>query len=450
MKRRFVLLLILVMFTAVLHISEKADASNNAVKIQNEYNYSATDKIQNIIKGVDNQGNTVWTYSTGYYSEYSHCSYVVRRDKVYIFDGNTLIVKAVNNGYQYSKTYNIPTGMSMTEFDNEGNLYVIGAYESYVYKISSEGKLVWTARDEWIDYFHHYDMEVKNGSLYVCTYWSSQGYSYDVFNAYSTIDGSNVSYGTVKSYIEVGQTYHMNIDNKAGKEKIYIKAKKRRDYLYNFSLYINDKKVKTISDVPNMSCYIIDIQKGKKGKEIVFSGEGNNDITDRKFGIYTYRNGKMKKIGGNDYGYYSLIYMPEIKTNGNGLLTLSTNIIMDVGIGNYTGEIDLRLVKGKLKVVNPKLIKVDSVLTLGDEVLNLSKKTKVYQKAKSKSTVRKMLENGARVKILKLKLGKMKKTGNKYSPYTAKEVYAYIQDSSGNTGWIKIKTNIFQEVQYAG
>ena len=59
-------------------------------------------------------------------------------------------------------------------------------------------------------------MEVKNGSLYVCTYWSSQGYSYDVFNAYSTIDGSNVSYGTVKSYIEVGQTYHMNIDNKAG------------------------------------------------------------------------------------------------------------------------------------------------------------------------------------------------------------------------------------------
>lgn len=253
--------------------------------------------------------------------------------------------------------------------------------------------------------------------------------------------------GAVSSYIEANQTCYIDIDAQEGDEKIYVRAKERKDYLYDYSLYINDKKVKMIKEVQDIVCSVIDIQSGKKGKEIVFYGfVGGNYIGD-SFGIYEYKKGKLKKIGGSKYGYYDVTSGPDIMTDGNGIVTIKSvaSTSIDAGIGSYTQELKLELVKGKLKKKNKKEIEV--AYPIG---LDINKNTKIYQKANNKSVVKKVLKHGDRVEILKLKFVKMKKTGDKYMPYKPKTVYAYIQDSKGCNGWIKIQSNSFQNIQYAG
>lgn len=266
----------------------------------------------------------------------------------------------------------------------------------------------------------------------------------------SAFDGHVYAGNSKGMDICAGKTVYVNIDNKAGKEKIYIKEIPRKDCYNDYILYINNVEVKKIKQVQDIYCKIIDIQDKQAGKEIVLMGIKGGVFIGRTLGVYKYRSGKLKKLGGCDYGYFSLITYPiEIKTDGKGKVTFVSDTVIDVGIGSYAGEIDLKLVKDKLKIIKKNEIKINSIASIAG-TLKVGKKIKVYKNASNKSTVKKTLSKGERVKILKIKIGKFKKTADKYRPYNASNIYAYIKDSKGKKGWIKVEANTFTEVIYCG
>ncbi len=250
-------------------------------------------------------------------------------------------------------------------------------------------------------------------------------------------------------FYENSKVFYENIDGKKGKEKIYIKRIERSDGYYDYYVYINGVKVHTIQQNQGYCFCIIDIQKNKKGKEIILGGISNRFVGD-SFGIYQYKNKKLKKIGSNRYGYWTIGTAPyEVKTDGKGKVTFVTEGETQLGIGSYTSSFTTKLVKGKLKVTNAKELKIKDVATYTGKDLVLAKKTKVYKKASTKSKVTNTIKVGSSVKIKKVKIGKFVKN-HAYRSYDAKDVYAYVHYGKGKKGWIKIKKNLFKELVYCG
>lgn len=249
-----------------------------------------------------------------------------------------------------------------------------------------------------------------------------------------------VSSSDVKADTKIykGKNYYIDIDSKAGKEKICVKEypTKYEDFSY-YTLYINDKKVKTVGDGYSYRCYIIDIQKNKKGKEIVFAGVGPSNGISGSFGIYKYERGRFSRIGSNKYGYFRFARVPSVKTDGKGNVYIVGDTPIELGVGCYYGKVDLKLKNGKLKPVKYKEIKFSA--TSKKQKYVIGKSTDLLKKASYNSERTRTLYYGDSLRIMKLKFGDLYKKDYTTKQYSADTVFAYVKTSSGKKGWIEIE-----------
>ena len=243
--------------------------------------------------------------------------------------------------------------------------------------------------------------------------------------------------------IKPGKTYYIDIDGNKGKEKIYVKkGKAKYEGCYYYYLYINDNKVKTTNAVSSFGvyCRIIDIEKNKKGKEIVFYGIVDSACIESG-GIFKYKKGKLHTIGklGGKYKYFDIGRMVNIKTNGKGIVTfLDADTPINVNINSYFTDIKLRFNKGKLHPVYTNELNNIWIYEKGHKRrynYELSYDTVLYKDASATSEILKNISAGTSLKIYKIVY-----TGVYMQEYgsNAKNVYAYIKDQYGNQGWISI------------
>lgn len=235
--------------------------------------------------------------------------------------------------------------------------------------------------------------------------------------------------------IKVGKEYKINLDGKGKKEKIVVKKVGEEDGVRKYELRINGNVVKSIEGYYDAECKVIDIQKNKKGKELVFTGRGASDTHSNTFGIYKYKKGKLTKIAGSKFKTYNFCRVPDVRTDGKGKVYMTIDTPVDVGNGCYFGEIVFKMKNGKLKVVNKYQIKMVN----GSEkhTFEVNKKIKVYKKATKKSKKIDTLKKGEKITIIKVKFSNVDRTSD--WPYRAGTAFAYIKDENGNKGWIKLK-----------
>jgi hypothetical protein len=201
---------------------------------------------------------------------------------------------------------------------------------------------------------------------------------------------SEDTWAASKQKIKVGKVYHINIDGKRGKEKILVKRGKELYEgmgWYYYSLYINNRKVKTI-DAMTPVCAIIDIDEKTKGKEILFYGtETDGILSDGKYagGIFQYRNSKLKTLGSlmGDYKNYHVTRILNIYANGNGIVTINADTPTEVNIGCYYGKIKLKVKNGKLVPIKTQELVLHSYSRSYQYVLG--KNTFLYKKASKAS-----------------------------------------------------------------
>jgi len=244
--------------------------------------------------------------------------------------------------------------------------------------------------------------------------------------------------------IKAGKTYKIDLDGDKKKEKIYVKESKGDyDNETNFTLYINDKKVKSAISGYKLHCKVIDIDTSKKGKELIYFIESPaSDCLYDGGGIYKYKDGKLKTLLSFDNGKYYYIWriIKGCSTNGKGKLCVVADTPLEINAGSYHAKLTYIYKDNKLEP--KKTLEFYGELSRGF-TCELAKKVKLYKKPSKKSTVIKKLVVGTKLNILKVKFTKIKSETDEYG-YTHQRaigVYAYIKTTSDKKGWIYLPAN---------
>lgn len=166
------------------------------------------------------------------------------------------------------------------------------------------------------------------------------------------------------------------------------------------------------------------------------AGKGYSNTIDTSFGIYKHQKGKLVKLAGSMHGKYVLVRVPTVKINGKGKVYITGDTPIELGVVCYYGNITLKMKNGKLKLVNKDTINFTDYSKKYKYKAN--EEIKVYSKANTTSKVLRTLKSGDKLQIIKIKFKdtKLDEWGTKYVASTS---YAYIKDSKGNKGLIRIK-----------
>jgi hypothetical protein len=219
-----------------------------------------------------------------------------------------------------------------------------------------------------------------------------------------------------------------------------------------FILYINGKKVSQKVGY-EVFCNVIDINKKKAGKELVFFGIGNSSVIDKKAGIYTYKKGKLNRIlklynYDKEMKFFRIYpsYNKNISTDGKGKVTITYDTPSEVGIGCYITKVQFVYKKGKL--VRTTKNEVEFIESSKTYQYELNEDVTVYQNPSQTSGVKAVLKKDSKLRILKVRYDVIKdKITDDNRDNACYNVYAYVKADNGTTGWIAIKEYDYKSKQ---
>lgn len=102
----------------------------------------------------------------------------VKKNKVYIVDGDLLIIKKKNSGKTLKRMQLDAYGNGAVIVDNQGNIYTLAADGGDVFKFSPQGRILWYNRD--LDGGGGYKLKLKKGRVQV--YYDYCNYDYAVLD----------------------------------------------------------------------------------------------------------------------------------------------------------------------------------------------------------------------------------------------------------------------------
>lgn len=253
----------------------------------------------------------------------------------------------------------------------------------------------------------------------------------------------------VSEILKSDKTYtNFDLDGDGKKDKIVLKTKIERGYVFSAYFWINGKKVYTLANKNTTYEYatylVITLQNGKKYIYVGMEGANSGISLDQ---IFEYRKGAITKVANisnmmKDYqgaSYVQLFPIKNIRVSGNKITVDFTAMNFSIGTGLFTIE---------YKYKNGKLMRngYSGVINNNSKCYHARKNIKIYEKpgsAKSKFILK--TGEGAYVEKYYSKKGKL---------------YLRVRDLKGNIGWIKALTRsqikglgrspLFEEGRYVG
>lgn len=166
--RKLILLFLCMLAGAYLFSVPAHAAGGKATKVKATRIHGQSTEYM-MIRGINAKKKTVWKYKTKTCpaTQLTQTKCVVRKNRVYIFEGSTLRVVKKSNGKKLWIRKNITLAGHMLTFDSKNNLYIIGYYEDTVYKISSKGKILWQTDISETGNIWPYKLKCKNNKLVI-------------------------------------------------------------------------------------------------------------------------------------------------------------------------------------------------------------------------------------------------------------------------------------------
>lgn len=143
-KNIFIVLLCCIMFLPLENAITVNAATKKVVKVTSSISYDDC-KEKMTVRGLDKKGKTVWSYTTKSYeaTELRSTLCVSKKSRVYVFESGKIIALKKQNGEKIWTVKDVTSAGFKYCFDNKQNIYVIGFYDKYLYKISSKGEVLW-------------------------------------------------------------------------------------------------------------------------------------------------------------------------------------------------------------------------------------------------------------------------------------------------------------------
>lgn len=164
----------------VINIKTKTNGAKEVKKIKHT-SYSDKDMIEHeVITATNKKGKVLWKYKCALHpsAQYSSTRMCVKKNKVYIMDGNLLTIKKKNSGKTLKRMQLDAYGNGAVIVDNQGNIYTLAADGGDVFKFSPQGRILWYNRD--LDGGGGYKLKLKKGRVQV--YYDYCNYDYAVLD----------------------------------------------------------------------------------------------------------------------------------------------------------------------------------------------------------------------------------------------------------------------------
>ena len=164
----------------VINIKTKTNGAKEVKKIKHT-SYSDKDMIEHeVITATNKKGKVLWKYKCALHpsAQYSYTRMCVKKNKVYIVDGDLLIIKKKNSGKTLKRMQLDAYGNGAVIVDNQGNIYTLAADGGDVFKFSPQGRILWYNRD--LDGGGGYKLKLKKGRVQV--YYDYCNYDYAVLD----------------------------------------------------------------------------------------------------------------------------------------------------------------------------------------------------------------------------------------------------------------------------
>ena len=234
-----------------------------------------------------------------------------------------------------------------------------------------------------------------------------------------------------------GVSYQIDMDGDRKKETVRMRVEDKD--IGTVSIYVNNKKLlrssKWIFLDEVEDCYLCDIQKNDKNKEIVI-------ISDESISVWRYRKGKLIKYaigdGEGDLFEWNIFYpYGRFEAPGNGVIKILQLLYAKKGSGNGQEmfvNVALRVNPGTISIDQKSYHKLDrkmqSRLARSQYLETKGKTTYVYKYPREyPNELLFTLKKGIKYQPVKLK-------------FTPKYTFMKIKLlKSGKTGWIGINTN---------
>lgn len=151
-----------------IKVKTKTNGAKEVKKIKHT-SYSDKDMIEHeVITATNKKGKVLWKYKCALHpsTQYSSTRMCVKKNKVYIMDGDVLIIKKKNSGKTLKKIQlDYCYGNGDIIVDNKGNVYGLSADGADVFKCSPKGRILWFNQD--LDGGGGYKLRLKKGRVQV-------------------------------------------------------------------------------------------------------------------------------------------------------------------------------------------------------------------------------------------------------------------------------------------
>ena len=164
----------------VINIKTKTNGAKEVKKIKHT-SYSDKDMIEHeVITATNKKGKVLWKYKCALHpsTQYSSTRMCVKKNKVYIMDGNLLTIKKKNSGKTLKRMQLDCYGNGAITVDKKGNIYTLAADGGDVFKFSPQGRILWYNQD--LDGGGGYKLTLKKGRVQV--YYDYCNFDYAVLD----------------------------------------------------------------------------------------------------------------------------------------------------------------------------------------------------------------------------------------------------------------------------
>lgn len=239
-----------------------------------------------------------------------------------------------------------------------------------------------------------------------------------------TIIGTHSKANSPSAFSKTVKAYDITGDKKA--DKLTIKTTHTNDgYKTNLKIYVNGKKVKTLSCSASTyaEVHVKYLCTSSKKPFLYISLTGEN--ADGIYGVYRYKSGKLVKLVGatsaiaQKYGTH--MHLATAKASGKKVSVRFNSMTKTIGETDYTYTYTYK--SGKLVRTSATASKLSTFKGVSLKNQPLAFKTKVY-KAAGSSKVAYTAKAGAKLTISKMKTVKG-------------QPWFYVKNAKGQTGWIK-------------
>lgn len=163
-----------------INVKTKKNGTKEVKKIKHT-SYSDKDMIEHeVITATNKEGKVLWKYKCALHpsTQYSSTRMCVKKNKVYIMDGNLLTIKKKNSGKTLKRMQLECYGNGAITVDKKGNIYTLAADGGDVFKFSPKGRILWYNQD--LDGGGGYKLKLKKGRVQV--YYDYCNFDYAVLD----------------------------------------------------------------------------------------------------------------------------------------------------------------------------------------------------------------------------------------------------------------------------